>query len=206
MKADDFGYPGVGALYKLSGIRAALDREDWEEDPDNPGTEIRRVYLGSVFTETPSGKFYTPFACGNVRACESCRGRGTMLVHPRKRVAKRIATRAARIRRSFERRSAVNELSARAWLAHHSQWKRAYGPSCTACGGLGSREAHLDERWREYAERAIESIGAPTGIVGIAPTSTYLEWSDGDCFACECRDAPEQEDQDPDGATQEATP
>lgn len=47
-------------------IRADLDAAEWLPDPDARDQEIRSVFLGTVFTLTPSGKYYAPFACGNV--------------------------------------------------------------------------------------------------------------------------------------------
>jgi len=33
---------------------------------DECGNKVKGIYLGSVFSLTPSGKYYTPWACGNV--------------------------------------------------------------------------------------------------------------------------------------------
>ena len=51
------------------------------------------------------------------------------------------------------------------------------GADCKACGGLGSREAYLDELWQAAAEEAIDSIGLS------------LEWEDGEAFVVEMRDS-----------------
>jgi hypothetical protein len=53
-------------------VRVNLDRESWEESPDDSDYEERREYLGSVFSLYPSGKFYTPFARSNVSPCLTC--------------------------------------------------------------------------------------------------------------------------------------
>ena len=42
----------------------------WEEV--EPGRKERQVYLGSCLNLTPSGKYYTPFACSNVEVCRAC--------------------------------------------------------------------------------------------------------------------------------------
>lgn len=34
------------------------------------------LYLGTVFSIMPSGKYYLPFACSNVDACNRCKGKG----------------------------------------------------------------------------------------------------------------------------------
>ena len=52
-------------IFNVKALRAELDAEDWQED-DEPEREVRRLYLGTVFALTPSGKYYTPWACSNV--------------------------------------------------------------------------------------------------------------------------------------------
>lgn len=47
-------------------IRKALDEQPWEEDPCDPYQEIRTVFIGSVFTLLPSGKYWTPWAYSNM--------------------------------------------------------------------------------------------------------------------------------------------
>lgn len=34
------------------------------------------IYIGSVFSIMPSGKFYMPWACSNVNLCSRCKGKG----------------------------------------------------------------------------------------------------------------------------------
>jgi hypothetical protein len=34
------------------------------------------VFVGTVFSLTPSGKYYLPFACSNVDLCPRCKGKG----------------------------------------------------------------------------------------------------------------------------------
>lgn len=56
--------------------------------------------------------------------------------------------------------------------------------SCTACGGMGSREAYLDELWREHHEKLFEDYGL------------YFECGENaDYFATEFRDMPEEEEE-----------
>ena len=40
------------------------------------GEPVGMTYLGSVFTIMPSGKYYMPFACGNLDPCPHCKGHG----------------------------------------------------------------------------------------------------------------------------------
>lgn len=60
-------------IFDLKALRAELNEQSWEPDyQDNPETsEVRRVFLGTVFALTPSGKFYTPWACSNVTEAEA---------------------------------------------------------------------------------------------------------------------------------------
>jgi hypothetical protein len=196
--------------FNLQAIRTELNRADWEDDAEEPGLQVRRLYLGSVLSLTPSGKFYTPFACSNVDACKTCKGTTRVVARRHKRrTQKKQAGRHARILRRFEalygspdtetglepspslapryRPTASERRAAYAFIdrqpkAYRSRYLRV-GATCTACGGLGSREAYLDELWNEAAEEAISSI-----------EGCYLEWVDGDAFACESRDAEESDE------------
>ena len=56
-------------------VARLMDLEDLEIDPDNDGF-IQSVYLGSIISLCPSGKFYTPFANSNVDRCPECEGFG----------------------------------------------------------------------------------------------------------------------------------
>ena len=53
-------------------VAEQLREQEWERV--EPDVEERRVFLGTVFALTPSGKYYTPWACSNVQACEECSG------------------------------------------------------------------------------------------------------------------------------------
>jgi len=50
----------------------AADAVKAEPVETEPGTFQVSVYLGTVFSVFPSGKFYTPFANSNVEVCEEC--------------------------------------------------------------------------------------------------------------------------------------
>ena len=160
--------------FDLEALRRELDGEEWE-DSDDSDMQVRRVYLGSVFGLTPSGKFYMPFACSNVMGCDNCKGTGHVDPPAKRRVVKRWAKRQARTMRRYARRYGnvsglygrddltPFERNAKAWLSAQPKLFRYRsflpGQSCRACGGNGSREAHLDELWRESVESAFESIG-----------------------------------------------
>ena len=182
--------PNVEHGFLLSKIWERISGEEWERDPHDDDREIRSVYLGTIFALTPSGKYYVPFACSNVAGCDSCKGEGYHPVHKSRRVAKRRIARALLQRAKFEARKRVNEASAKRWIRERGAMRvwYAHGAVCTACNGSGSREAYLDELWRESAESALMTIGC------------YLENGEGDScdlFAVECRDyQPRDEDED----------
>jgi|SRR5215469_5502415 len=198
--------------FNLKAIRFELSKEDWQEDIDNPGQEIRRLYLGDVFSLTPSGKMYMPFACSNLTPCATCKGSGrTVLRRLKRRTQKKHASRHAYVMRRFDclygaldgipslgikyrkrqgRDRPQREHAAYAFIDRQPKRYRlrylAQGSSsCTACNGMGSREAYLDELWNEAAEEAIGSI-----------EGVFLSWENGDAFACETRETPEDEKPD----------
>lgn len=207
--------------FNLAAIRAELDREDWEDDDENPGTQVRRTFLGSTFTLTPSGKFYVPFACSNLDACPTCKGTGRVTGRRyKRRTQKKHCSRHARVQARFDalygKEPAVyghagasdegrggtpslglawrptNKRAAFAFIDRQPKRYRYRGflpsTSCNACNGYGSREAYLDELWQEAADEGIRQTPKGDG------DGVYLDWLDGDAFACETRDAPEPEE------------
>jgi len=179
MKAIDHGL-------NLQAIRHKLDREEWEESFDSDDMECRRVYLGSIFSITPSGKVYAPFACSNVDSCSTCKGRGSV-AHVRRRVQKRRASRVVRTKRIAEKcyRGTIGADSWEIRKSHsrHAVWRRASAAHnastspCTACDSMGSREAAMDQAWNQAVEDALHTIGAS------------LDYFDDGIYAIEWRDA-----------------
>lgn len=51
--------PGVGAEFNWDEIERALDAE--EPFVDEAGNRVRMIYVGTVFSLTPSGKYYMPW-------------------------------------------------------------------------------------------------------------------------------------------------
>lgn len=194
-----------GARFDLTALRADLDSESWEIDPEDESCETRSVYLGSILSLSPSGKVYMPWACSNVMGCDTCKGSGTVIPRSyRKRTQKKHARRHARIMRRFDRlygqSNASNALGTpslvspwrpsskpAAYAFIDRQPKRfrmrhlSLGSSCAACGGSGSREAHLDEIWREEMEIDLASIGC------------YLTGSGGDGCDLICQESRDRE-------------
>ncbi len=156
---------GNEATFDWALIQKELERSDWETDPEDPSYEKRTVWLGTIFGITPSGKFYVPFACGNVAGdCPVCNGEGSI----RPRTGKRVRARAKRREHAFSKgvvkRGFMGTPAANAYNARVSKYRmkafRVTNLTCTACNGHGSISAAKDERWNEALEKSAESIGA----------------------------------------------
>lgn len=143
-----------GAEIDWKAVRAELDSTEWEERLDGDGFE-RLCFLGSIFSLSPSGKFYAPFASSNVEPCEDCKGLGSIWVGKRRlenkarNRLKRDKRKVAKIRKARQGETVLLSQVSRRWErdAYH-----AHGRTCPKCAGVGSREAHLDEVWREKLE------------------------------------------------------
>lgn len=193
-----------GATFNLVELRKKLDGEDWEESPEDESIEVRRIYLGTVFSLTPSGKYYLPFACSNVAGdCKTCGGSGKLTPRVSRRRAKKIKAMLrlygkrmlARLPQGW-RLTASRLTSGRGYgdlSAHRAYFERyrtkrqalhdLIDRQCKRCDGTGSQSAADDERWREQTEEDLRSIDC------------YLESGEGDpcdLFACESRDKPDE--------------
>lgn len=58
-------------------IEAQFEMMDWEPLPDDDAW-FKSVYLGTVFSLVPSGKYYTPWANSNVEICPRCADSGVL--------------------------------------------------------------------------------------------------------------------------------
>lgn len=122
----------------------------------------RSVGLGSVFSLTPSGKYYQPFACGNLNDCPVCQGSGDAPRTLKRRVLRKWRNENRRRRKLWIKRFS----SPRFWPRYvHAQSDalnkkaRRVDASCPRCGGLGCAEAHDDEIWQSMAEEALSAVG-----------------------------------------------
>jgi hypothetical protein len=174
-------------IFDTAAVRAALDKEPWEDDDHDESQQQRAIYIGTIYALTPSGKFYAPFACSNVEPCPHCHGDGSVN-RARRRVQKRAASRLARQRAKAERlrRQGVCDLRGR-FPNFKKSSRLAYGETCRFCKSMGSIEALRDEQWREQAEKELEAIGCCL-ING--------EGSSDDLFVMEYRDVEVEEDDD----------
>lgn len=123
---------------------------------------VKRVWLGTVFGLTPSGKIYTPFACSNVLGdCPVCNGSGKTSARKNKKTVKRAKAR----EESFAKRTLKRKGSAKAAYAQrvkHARMKahKLASDSCPCCYGSGSLSATKDELYSEALTQAAQSIGA----------------------------------------------
>jgi hypothetical protein len=158
-------------------VRVELDAQDWEEDHDNPGSQVRTLYLGSVLSIYPSGKYYLPFACSNLDPCPACNGSGNVKLRQSNREKGKAAARLRRHSRKLRRlygktrpafaRGPRQDNSARKYLAGRKGLlsvntisERARGlAQCVNCQGMGSREAYLDSVFSEELEAEAEAAG-----------------------------------------------
>lgn len=167
----------LSPIFNLTWIQAQIDSQEWERVDDY---EEKRVYLGSIFNLTPSGKFYTPFANSNVDRCERCKGSGKVCGHKSSRVAKRNQKR-------YKTMATLE--NGRAWFLYHKHHRNTaqnrFQKVCPLCFGVGSREAYLDGVWQEQAEEELNSIGL--GLCG-------GEGDGCDLFAVTTRDIEDDED------------
>lgn len=115
--------------YDVKELREKLDQQPWERvEADR---EERAIFLGSVFNVYPSGKYYQPFACGNLHPCPRCKGLGKRLDAVKTPIQGR-----------------------------HGLYCMARWVPCGRCDGGGSHEAADDERFAKVAEKALAKIGA----------------------------------------------
>lgn len=133
--------------------------------------EQGEVWLGSVFSLTPSGKVYAPFACGNLDRCRRCKGTGKVFnrkadpavyTAANARNAELLADLLANHGPWFERAWPADleaELEASRKLA------RAHEPelACTWCDGCGSREAAQDGWWFDAFDEVADEHGLLAG-------------------------------------------
>lgn len=174
----------VEPIFDLESLREELDSEEWEDDSFLGDSQTRRVYLGTVFSLLPSGKYYTPWANSNVSGCHCCHGKGTIPGHPNARVRKRNKSR-------YEKMLGLAQKLGPEYAVRHADVRLAardrFEKTCPVCHGVGSKEAYLDECWYEQAEEELDSIGCS------------LDAGEGDpcdLFAVEYRDVPEEDDEE----------
>jgi hypothetical protein len=161
---------------KATAIANAHEEHSGDEVVEQEGAE-GLCYLGSILHLCPSGKFYMPWACSNVMGCQACGGTG--------KVARKLRSRHRRVKK-YRRLCRMDERLSHQGrkIGYFVDWppgiKRrvrdvrarieafATDKTCPYCGGSGSREAAMDEMWRE----ALEAEASKHGM--------YITGSEGD--------------------------
>lgn len=160
-------------IFDLEVVREELTAAEIDEGYD--GERVQRVYLGTVFSLTPSGKYYMPWATGNLEACRACDGRGEVDAPLRQdlpaasadvlhKAAKALDWRVREIALHFYGAACEGRWpkAVRDLLEHTGAAVQMLQPkqTCDVCDGMGSEEAALDAAWMEQAEAELEEIGA----------------------------------------------
>jgi len=154
--------PWVTCDWKFDEIKDLLEGEEWEEDSDNSDQEIRQAFAGTCFSLYPSGKYYMPFACGNLDLCPFCNGKGKVRRRVKRRVWVKWLHEARRIRRklfTLREEGRLTPKLAKPFHARLGRLEQLSGDVCPRCDGLGSHEAHDDEIWREFVEEELSKRG-----------------------------------------------
>ena len=152
-------------ILNLEVVKQELDDAEVYEDED--GNKLQTIYLGSILSLTPSGKFYTPWASSNVCKCQRCKGTG-YIKNPRGRTKKYNSLRKQLMNlRDNMRRQGYNypiDWPSGAYKKFDKIYKtsRKYEPSitCTECNGMMSLEARLDQDWWNRLEEELDTIEA----------------------------------------------
>jgi RecJ-like exonuclease len=163
-----------GKIFDLEALKREFETAGVDTDMD--GNTVKRVYLGTVMALTPSGKYYTPFASNNVDPCPRCKGTGethkTFACDSCKGTGKRTMGEIATMTGETVDAVLARLLAQDVTLVGNTDESLVWTPcrscngtgqehhTCSWCDGLGSREATLDQRWYEQADKELATIGA----------------------------------------------
>ena len=146
-------------------IRAHIPRlKVAESHPDDDRRLVQSVYLGTVLNIMPSRKFYTPWAISNLEDCKKYKGTGkgkeVTCKHCDGNGYRSVAS-LAEIRGESARETAYLEKGNFTFFANEENPNADLSflcptcidgkthETCNHCKGLGSREAYLDECFRD---------------------------------------------------------
>lgn len=141
-----------------------LRSQEWQDSED--GGKERFVFIGTVFSLYPSGKYYEPWACSNLDVCSNCNGKGTK--NPRKkRLYKKWRTAQNRCHAMADKLNLngnLTELQKHGWYRYYRTVTRSLQQIqlqmlCRSCGGMGSQEAHADSLYDEALHEEAASHG-----------------------------------------------
>jgi hypothetical protein len=124
----------------------------------------------SSFNLYPSGKFYMPWATGNLLPCPNCNGKGTYTTHSARWIKKRRKYK-NQVFEKYARRFGKPMWEWPEWA--RTRWKKVREldtgvVDCYNCGGHGSHEAYRDMIFMEEFEETLTERGF------------YMEGDDGD--------------------------
>ena len=145
----------------LEELRGA-EVQDGQDD-----SKVQSVFLGTVMSIMPSGKYYTPWANSNVGACPRCKGEGKVVNKKADEAAHKASVAADHVLRKYlmDTYGAFCEgkwpADKQAELEEHVRKANATAPTleCTYCHGMGSREALEDETMNEALEEEASKHG-----------------------------------------------
>ena len=156
-----------------SEIRANYDWRSMRDNPeytgeDEEGNMRGRNYVGSLIN--PSGRYYLPFACGNVDSCSQCKGagKGTSRHICDKckgegvRTVYEIITLTGedpQVCKSRLLASGVVFAGSASLVCASCNGEGTVARKCKRCGGLGSYEAYQDQVFWEALDAIAESFG-----------------------------------------------
>jgi hypothetical protein len=148
-------------------VKSILEELDGAEIFEEEGSRIQRVFIGTVFSILPSGKYYLPYACSNLDPCPCCNGTGSVRVKgASERLYKKKKARRAKLLKILKARfgsgymvdwpeKSKEEFLRVSRLVRRSETKK----SCRRCDGMGSHEAADDSRFMEKLERELDEHG-----------------------------------------------
>ena len=134
-----------------------------EPGEDDDGQMIGRTFLGTVFGLYPSGKYYTPWASGNVAPCDACKGTARLRQSSKNRRKEKKWRKAnERCKHGFAILRKRDMGETRMLRRGRMTWgnvQRFASKACPECAGRGSVEVACDEVFGEVLEAIAEENG-----------------------------------------------
>jgi hypothetical protein len=168
--------------YPWKRIKEAV-RDTRPEMNDEGDTRVHSLFWCS-YLGTPSGKFYTPFANGNLDPCPHCStwrddldGNAEILMAvvdaERARLTEIGKTLDAKMSQMTDHDGA-QFFKTDEWCAYVARTNATamFPDHCPACGGEGSHEADLDSFWHAEMDRIAEREGL------------FVDFNEGNYFIC----------------------
>lgn len=136
------------------------------------------VFIGSVFSLAPSGKYYTPYACSNLDPCPSCDGTG----HSRRSrvlcpTCKGVGERLVEDYMNPEWLASMGKAIGDTFPCNVCNGLGTVPRQCSRCGGLGSAEAYQDQIYYETLDKVAEAHGAWIGSGEGDPCDLTAGWA-----------------------------